>query len=90
MQFYPDRIFDLYYIKFSLCYSYYRLLFLRECRNLFRSIVNFISHKRVICRSLLEISRPSSSDVQQVNEKATSELNCSSADPQAVLLDSTG
>ncbi|VDD86595.1 unnamed protein product [Enterobius vermicularis] len=61
----------------------------RECRNLFRSIVNFISHKRVICRSLLEISRPSSSDVQQVNEKATSELNCSSADPQAVLLDST-
>uniref|UniRef100_A0A158R5L9 C2H2-type domain-containing protein n=1 Tax=Syphacia muris TaxID=451379 RepID=A0A158R5L9_9BILA len=47
----------------------------RECRNLFRSIVNFISHKRVICRSLLEVPGPSSLDVQQIAEKTASEMD---------------
>lgn len=61
----------------------------RECRNLFRSIVNFISHKRVICRSLMDIPGPSSSDVQQIAEKVTAELEYATTSSHSGSIDLT-
>lgn len=49
------------------------LIAFRFCRNLFRSIINFISHKRTHCRGLYQTVAAAASAIGDIGRRSNSE-----------------